>query len=221
MPDLATLYASIRSQLPPHVTLVAVSKKRTVEEIRAFYDLGQRDFGENYPQELKDKQPLLPSDIRWHFIGHLQTNKVKFIAPFVHLVHAVDSERLLDELEKRAAAADRTIGVLLQLHIAEEESKYGMDEGTLHTMVQSWDPERWPHLELRGLMGMATFTEDELRITKEFATLATLFRTLREAHSDLHRTFDTLSMGMSSDVALAVAEGSTMVRIGTALFGER
>lgn len=221
MSELAERYASIRSQLPPHVTLVAVSKTRTVEEIRALYDLGQRDFGENYPQELRDKQPLLPSDIRWHFIGHLQTNKVKYIAPFVNLVHAVDSERLLDELEKRAASAERNIGVLLQLHIANEESKYGLDESSLRSMVENWDPQRWPHLELRGLMGMATFTEDQERIKAEFNTLAELFPSLRDTRPDMTSSFKELSMGMSSDVELAIGQGSTMVRIGTAIFGER
>lgn len=221
MSTLAERYASIRSQLPPHVTLVAVSKTRTVEEIRALYDLGHRDFGENYPQELKDKQPQLPSDIRWHFIGHLQTNKVKYIAPFVHLVHAVDSERLLDELEKRAAAAKRSIGVLLQLHIADEDSKHGLDESALRSMVEGWDQQRWPKLKLNGLMGMATFTDDREQIAMEFATLADLFRSLREAQPALAGNFTELSMGMSSDMDLAIAAGSTMVRIGTSLFGER
>lgn len=221
MSTLAERYASIRAQLPPHVTLVAVSKTRTVEEIRALYELGHRDFGENYPQELKDKQPQLPSDIRWHFIGHLQTNKVKFIAPFVHLVHAVDSERLLDELEKRASAAERNIGVLLQLHIAEEESKHGLSESALLALVETWDLERWPHLQLRGLMGMATFTDAEEQITKEFSTLATLFRSIREAQPARAEHFTELSMGMSGDLGSAIAQGSTMVRIGTALFGER
>lgn len=221
MSTLAERYASICSQLPPHVTLVAVSKTRTVDEIRALYDLGHRDFGENYPQELKDKQPQLPGDIRWHFIGHLQTNKVKFIAPFVHLVHAVDSERLLNELEKRASAAERNIGVLLQLHIAEEESKNGLGESALRSLVETWDTQHWPHLQLRGLMGMATFTDDQEKIATEFATLATLFRSLREAQPVRAESFTELSMGMSSDVDLAIAQGSTMVRIGTALFGER
>lgn len=221
MSELAERYASIRSQLPPQVTLVAVSKTRTVEEIRALYDLGHRDFGENYPQELRDKQPLLPDDIRWHFIGHLQTNKTKYLAPFVHLVHAVDSERLLDELEKRAASADRSIAVLLQLHIADEDSKHGLDETGLRNLVKNWDKQRWAHLELRGLMGMATFTDNEEQVAAEFATLAKLFHSLREEHSTLAESFTELSMGMSSDVEIALAQGSTMVRIGSAIFGER
>jgi pyridoxal phosphate enzyme (YggS family) len=214
-------YERVRSNIPPHVTLVAVSKKRSVAEIQALYDLGHRHFGENYPQELREKQPLLPADIHWHFIGNLQRNKVKYLAPFVHLVHAVDGPELLDELEKRAAAAGRIIGVLLQLHIALEETKHGMDEPELRRLLASWDKARWPHIQLRGLMGMATFTEDETRVRKEFAALASLHRTLMaEGLVDRDR-FTELSMGMSGDVALALAEGSTLVRIGTAIFGDR
>jgi pyridoxal phosphate enzyme (YggS family) len=221
MSTLAERYTTIKSTLPPHVTLVAVSKTRTVEEIRALYDLGQRDLGENYPQELREKQPLLPDDIRWHFIGHLQTNKVKYIAPFVHLVHAVDSERLLDELEKRASSAGRSIGVLLQLHIAQEETKHGLDEAELRDLVEAWDATRWPHLVLKGLMGMASLTADEAQVQREFAGLGKLFRELRESGSVDPSVFQELSMGMSGDAELAIAEGSTLVRIGTALFGER
>lgn len=221
MSTLAERYATIKSTLPPQVTLVAVSKTRTVEEIRALYDLGQRDFGENYPQELRDKQPQLPEDIRWHFIGHLQTNKVKYIAPFVHLVHAVDSERLLDELEKRAASAGRNIGVLLQLHIAQEETKHGLDEGELRGMIEAWDASRWPHLELKGLMGMASMTADQVQVQREFAGLSGLFKELSSSASIDDKLFCELSMGMSGDAELAIEEGSTMVRIGTALFGER
>jgi PLP dependent protein len=221
MSTLAERYTQTKATLPPHVTLVAVSKTRTVAEIRALYDLGQRDFGENYPQELRDKQPQLPDDIRWHFIGHLQTNKVKYIAPFVHLVHAVDSERLLDELEKRATSADRTIGVLLQLHIAQEETKHGLDEAELRDLIGSRDTTRWPHLILQGLMGMASLTADEDRIKREFAHLGKLFREIRDSGTVDPTIFQELSMGMSGDAGLAIAEGSTMVRIGTALFGER
>jgi pyridoxal phosphate enzyme (YggS family) len=221
MSTLAERYARIKASLPPQVTLVAVSKTRTVDEIRALYDLGHRDFGENYPQELREKQPQLPADIRWHFIGHLQTNKVKLIAPFVHWVHAVDSERLIDELEKRAAAAGRTIGILLQLHIAQEDTKHGFDERELDILVKRWDSARWPHLVLRGLMGMATLTDDEQRIRREFAGLGSTFRALKSLGSEHLTAFDTLSMGMSGDAQLAITEGSTLVRIGTALFGER
>lgn len=221
MSTLAERYARIKATLPPHVTLVAVSKTRTLEEMRALYELGQRDFGENYPQELRDKQPLLPNDIRWHFIGHLQTNKVKYIAPFVHLVHAVDSERLLDELEKRAASAGRSIGVLLQMHIAQEETKHGLDEGELHELVDSWDAARWPHLVLKGLMGMASLTGNKGQVQREFAGLGKLLHEFRDRGKVDPTIFRELSMGMSGDTEFAIAEGSTMVRIGTALFGER
>ncbi|MCW5898058.1 MAG: YggS family pyridoxal phosphate-dependent enzyme [Flavobacteriales bacterium] len=214
-------YDRVKAALPPNVTLVAVSKTRTVEEIRALYDLGHRDFGENYPQELRDKQPLLPADIRWHFIGHLQTNKVKYLAPFVHLVHAVDSERLLDELDKRAAATGRTIDVLLQLRIAAEDTKHGSQEHDLRALLKAFGAGRWPGLRARGLMGMATLTRDREQVRREFARLGALYRSLHAENSVDHATFDTLSMGMSDDADLAIAEGSTMVRIGTALFGPR
>lgn len=218
---LAERYAAVKAGLPDGVTLVAVSKTRTVAEIKALYDLGHRDFGENYPQELREKQPLLPADIRWHFIGHLQRNKVKYIAPFVHLVHAVDGVALLDELDKRATGTKRRIGVLLQLHIAQEDTKHGLDEAEVHQIVAAWTPDRWPNLILRGLMGMATFTDDQAQVASEFAGLSALFQRLRHQGNVDPGTFDTLSMGMSGDVMVAIAHGSTMVRIGTALFGER
>ncbi|MBS1583558.1 MAG: YggS family pyridoxal phosphate-dependent enzyme [Bacteroidetes bacterium] len=219
---LADRYARVNASLPPRVKLIAVSKTRTVAEIQALYDLGHRAFGENYPQELRDKQPLLPADIEWHFIGHLQTNKVKYIAPFVHLVHAVDSERLLDELEKRAAAAGRTIGFLWQAHVARETTKHGLLPDELRATIQrTAGSDRWPHLQARGLMGMSTNTDDHGQVEREFAALEALFLELRgSGHADAAR-FTELSMGMSSDAQLAIAHGSTMVRIGTALFGER
>jgi len=216
---LARRYARVRAAMPEHVVLVAVGKTRSVEEIKALYDLGHRAFGENYPQELREKQPLLPDDIEWHFIGHLQTNKVKHIAPFVHLVHAVDSGRLLDELDKRAAAAERVIDALLQVHIAQEESKHGLDEEGVRALLAV--AGRWPHVRLRGLMGMATLTDDREQVRREFAGLAALHRALRAERLVDPATFTELSMGMSGDADLAIAEGSTLVRIGTAIFGER
>ena len=218
---LAERYAAVKAGLPEGVTLIAVSKTRSVAEIQALYDLGHRDFGENYPQELRDKQPQLPQDIRWHFIGHLQRNKVKYIAPFVHLVHAVDSAGLLDELDKRAAAAGRRIGVLLQVHIALEETKHGLDANEVEELVAACTPQRWPHLQLRGLMGMATFTDDRDQVAREFAGLAALHRAIRAGGMVDQATFSVLSMGMSGDADIALAHGSTMVRIGTAIFGER
>lgn len=218
---LAERLEAVKRTLPDGVTLVAVSKTRTVQEIKALYDLGHRDMGENYPQELREKQPLLPADIRWHFIGHLQTNKVKYIAPFVHLVHAVDSERLLDELEKRAAQHQRRIGVLLQLRIAQEETKHGMEPHALEALVLNWDRTRWPRLELRGLMAMASLTEDVAQVEGEFALAQRTFERLRLLPSVDRDLFSELSMGMSGDVDQALAHGSTMVRIGTAIFGAR
>lgn len=224
MPDriaLAARYAQVRNSIPKGVSLVAVSKTRSVDEIQALYDLGHRDFGENYPQELRDKQPLLPADIRWHFIGNLQRNKVKYIAPFVHLVHAVDSAELLDELEKRAVANQRTIDVLLQLHIARESSKHGMDEPALRKVMRDAHDGSWPHIRFKGLMGMATLTDDEALIRSEFERVASLREALIAEGAVDGTVFHELSMGMSSDVALALAAGSSMVRIGTTIFGER
>jgi len=219
---LADRYTRVKASLPPQVELIAVSKTRSVEEIQALYDLGQRAFGENYPQELRDKQPALPADIQWHFIGHLQTNKVKYIAPFVHLVHGVDRESLADELDKRARSAGRTIDALLQVHIADEETKHGFLPKELHALMAGTDlRKRWPNLRFRGLMGMATNTEDMQQVSREFNTLAALLKEM-QGNTGLDAShFKELSMGMSSDAQAAVAAGSTMVRIGTAIFGER
>lgn len=223
---LARRYVQMKASLPPQVKLVAVSKTRTVEEIKALYDLGQRAFGENYPQELRDKQLLLPADIEWHFIGHLQTNKVKYILPrdhgpaFTHLVHGVDGPKLLEELEKRAAACGRIQDVLLQVHIAREETKHGMSPDEVTELLGTGLSARWPHVRIRGLMGMASNTEDVERVRREFHGLAALFHRLRTAGLD-PTSFSELSMGMSGDAALAISEGSTLVRIGTAIFGER
>ena len=214
---LAGRYHKVRQSLPGHVTLVAVSKTRSVEEIRALYDLGHRAFGENYPQELREKQAQLPPDIEWHFIGHLQTNKVKHIAPFVHLVHGADRIKLLDELDLRAAQCGRQQDVLLQVHIAREETKFGFSPTEVGAVMERI--QQWPNLKVRGLMGMATNTQDKDRIASEFDQLASLYRRIRDGNAPAG--FGILSMGMSADVELAVQAGSTLVRIGTALFGER
>ncbi len=219
--QLADRYAKVKAGIPSHVKLIAVSKTRTVEEIQALYDLGHRAFGENYPQELRDKQPLLPADIEWHFIGHLQTNKVKYVAPFVHLVHTVDGPKVLDELEKRARTADRTIDVLVQLHVAQEELKHGVDPKEARALVENWDEPRWAHLRVRGLMGMATNTEDNALISREFNGLAALYRSIAASGKVDPSVFTVLSMGMSSDLGLAIEAGSTMVRVGSAIFGVR
>lgn len=220
--ELAHRYARIKTSIPSGVELIAVSKTRTVEEIQALYDLGQRAFGENYPQELRDKQAELPDDIQWHFIGHLQGNKVKYIAPFVHLVHGVDSERLLNELDKRAANAERTIGVLLQVYIADEDTKHGFLAEELRSLFSSGKlTDRWPSLRFRGLMGMATNTDDLTQVRHEFDGLAALRKELLQSGAVSPELFTELSMGMSGDLIAAIAAGSTMARIGTAIFGER
>ena len=221
MSNLSDRYHAVLDALPPNVKLIAVSKTRTVDEIKALYDLGQRAFGENYPQELRDKQPLLPTDIEWHFIGHLQRNKVKYISSFVHLVHAVDDTPLLDELQKRALAADRSISVLLQVHIAQEETKHGFDANEVRDLMAGWDPVRWDRLVLGGLMGMATNTHDREQVRREFEGLASLQRELYSARGEQHPRFTELSMGMSGDADLAIAAGSTLVRIGSSIFGPR
>jgi pyridoxal phosphate enzyme (YggS family) len=197
------------------VTLVAVSKTKPVEDIQALYDLGQRDFGENYVQELTEKAEILPKDIRWHFIGHLQSNKVKYIAPFVHLIHGVDSPKLLQEINKQAEKNSRTIDCLLQVYIAKEETKFGLDETELTDLLTN----QFANATIRGLMGMASFTENMDTVRSEFKYLKFLFdkyAILSGAKKDL-----ILSMGMSSDYLIAIEEGSTMVRIGSLLFGAR
>lgn len=201
------------------VTLVAVSKTHSVEKIRAMYEAGQRDFGENRVQELISKQPLLPSDIRWHLIGHLQTNKVKYIAPFVHLIHSVDSFKLLKEINKEAGKNKRIIDCLLQVYIAKEESKFGLSEEEVLAILDSDEYKVMQNIKIRGLMGMATNTDNEAIVRREFRSLKLVFDTLKSSHSG--SDFAILSMGMSSDYRIAIEEGSTMVRIGSALFGER
>ncbi len=195
-------------------TLVAVSKLKPATDITTIYKLGHRDFGENYVQELVEKVALLPNDIRWHFIGHLQSNKVKYIAPFVHLIQGVDSEKLLAEINKQAAKNNRTINVLLQVHIAKEETKFGFDEAE----IMHIDVKSFPNVNIIGLMGMASFTEDEAQVRREFVSLKVLFDKIKvEKEIDL----TTLSMGMSNDYELAINCGSNMVRIGSLLFGNR
>lgn len=215
MPVNKEAYFSIKDQLDRSgITLVAVSKTKPDEDIRQLYDLGQRDFGENYVQELVDKQARLPADIRWHFIGHLQSNKVKYIAPFVHLIHGVDSAGLLKEINKQGLKNNRVIDCLLQIHIAQEETKFGLDEQELDAILQA---PAYPNASIKGLMGMASFSSDQALIRLEFSTLKDLFT----SRSSNHPSFDTLSMGMSSDFTIAIDEGSTMVRIGSLLFGSR
>jgi len=217
---LAERYHAVRSAIPPSVKLIAVSKKRTVQEIQALYDLGHRAFGENYPQELRDKQPQLPTDIEWHFIGHLQSNKIKYLGAFTRLVHGVDSVKLLDALADRAKGEGRIQDVLLQVHIAQEETKHGFSQDEIRALWATDPAEHWPDLRICGLMGMATNIEFQAQVEKEFNGLHTFFLELRSKGPG-RSYFKELSMGMSGDVEQAVKAGSTMVRIGTAIFGER
>jgi pyridoxal phosphate enzyme (YggS family) len=216
-------YKSITAEIGEKVKLVAVTKVRTAEEIRLLYNLGQRDFGENYVQELVEKRLVLPHDIRWHFIGHLQSNKVKYIAPFVHLIHGVDSFKLLEEIEKQANLHKRSIGCLLQVHIAQEETKYGLNEVELKDIIKASIKlntlNSFQGIRLCGLMGMASFTENTEQVAREFKYLKCLFDDLQDEVN--LPSFKTLSMGMSGDYKIAVQEGSNMVRIGSLIFGAR
>lgn len=208
----------VRATLPEGVTLVAVSKTHPIEAIAEAYEAGQRVFGESRPQELRAKYEALPYDIEWHMIGHLQTNKIKYIAPFVALIHSVDSERLAEAIQVQAAKCNRTIDVLLEIHVAEEESKSGWTIEDLRAAVVSGLFERLPNVRVRGVMGIATNTDDERRVAADFAQLNAY---KEELASHFGEPFDTLSMGMSDDYPAAIAAGSTMVRIGSTIFGER
>ena len=216
-----TAYREILTILKDKAALVAVSKTKPVEDIQALYDLGHRDFGENYVQELVDKEAQLPKDIRWHFIGHLQRNKVKQLAPFVHLIHGVDSFKLLDEINNEAIKKSRVIDCLLQVHIATEETKFGLDEDELKnlfdTIPKYQQLNRLKNVNIKGLMGMASFSNDMNLVRSEFKKLKKIYTQL----STMNHQLSTLSMGMSGDYKIAIEEGSNMVRIGSLLFGER
>lgn len=207
----------IKASIPEHVTLVAVSKTKSNEAILEAYQTGQRIFGENKVQELTEKYESLPKDIEWHMIGHLQSNKVKYIAPFVSLIHGVDSFKLLKEINKRAAQNERVINCLLQIHIAEEDTKFGFDEKEVIELIKSEAFQHLKNIKVVGLMGMATFTDDENQIRKEFKSLKKLFDKLQISNHQ----FQILSMGMSGDYQIAIEEGSTMIRVGSSIFGER
>tara|TARA_R110001592_G_scaffold225276_1_gene481059 strand:- start:3002 stop:3661 length:660 start_codon:yes stop_codon:yes gene_type:complete len=207
----------IKSSLPEHVTLVAVSKTKPNEDILEAYQIGQRIFGENKVQELTEKYDSLPKDIEWHMIGHLQSNKVKYITPFVSLIHGVDSFKLLKEINKRAEQNNRVINCLLQIHIAEEETKFGFNEAEVIELLASDEFKSLKNVNIVGLMGMATFTENEAQIKKEFTSLKNLFDKLLTFNIKL----STLSMGMSGDYQLALECGSNMIRVGSSIFGNR
>ena len=204
------------AQFPSHVKLVAVSKTKPVEDLQEAYTCGQRIFGENYVQELVDKQALLPTDIEWHFIGNLQSNKVKYIAPFVALIHGVNSISTLKEIDKQAKKLNKHIDILLQLHVATEESKFGFSE--VEVLEIATQKELYSNVNFRGVMGMASFTEDQALIRKEFQEVNRIFSLLKIHFGE---SFNEISMGMSGDWQIAVEEGSTLVRIGSAIFGSR
>lgn len=213
-------YKKLIKQIPSNVTLVAVSKTQPVSSIRELYDVGHRDFGENKVQELLTKYSELPKDIRWHLIGHLQTNKVKYIVPFIYLIHSVDSEKLLSEINKQAQQINRVVDVLLQVHIAREETKFGLSSDEVMRLYKAQILQQYPFVRIRGLMGMATNTADEQLIHTEFSGLKKLFDQL-SLHKIHPHSMDILSLGMSSDYVIAIEEGSTLVRIGSSIFGQR
>ena len=224
--QVADRIQEVRRKLPEGVTLCAVSKYHPIEAVKEAYEAGQRIFGESREQEVRLKWEALPKDIEWHFIGHLQTNKVKYIAPFVSLIQSVDSERLLDEIQKQAAKNSRAIDVLLEVHIAQEDSKSGFNPDELTDLLASVNiGQRWPNVNLKGIMAMATFTDDENQIRNEFRRLMTCYRQLLDGplaqQGITAEQFAIRSFGMSEDYKIAVAEGSNMVRIGSHIFGER
>ncbi len=214
MTQIQSALTSVRASLQEGVELVAVSKTKPIELLFEAYEAGQRDFGENKVQEMSFKAEAMPKDIRWHMIGHVQTNKIKYMAPFVHLVHGVDREKVLKELDKQAKKVNRIIDCLLQVHIAQEETKFGWSVAELETLLPN--VSHYPNVRVRGLMGMASNTEDEHQVRKEFSDLNELYRTHASAQH-----WDTLSIGMSGDYSIAMEYGATLVRIGSAVFGAR
>lgn len=221
MTDVAKNIQALSATLPPDVKLVAVSKTKPVDLIQQAYDAGQRCFGENKAQELADKFPQLPNDIEWHFIGHLQTNKVKYIAPFVHTVHSIDSLKLLSEVNKRAQQNERTIHCLLQFHIADESTKFGLNLEEAQELLASAGFAALQNIRITGVMGMATFTDNQAQVTQEFSRLKSIFDSLKTSHFASDEAFSNISMGMSGDYELAIAAGSNLIRVGSALFGAR
>lgn len=221
MSSIAQQIQAINQELPKTTRLVAVSKTKPNEAILEAYEANQRVFGENKVQELVAKYEALPKDIEWHMIGHLQTNKVKYIAPFVHLIHGVDSEKLLKEINKQASKNNRVQNVLLQIHIAQEETKFGLNTEELNEIIAAIQANKYPNIEVVGLMGMATNTDDSTQITKEFKELQQLFNHLKNTHFKQNANFKELSIGMSSDYKIALNFGATLIRVGSSIFGAR
>ena len=213
--EIAKNIIELKNSLPKTVTLIAVSKTKPQFDLIEAYEAGQRDFGENKIQEMSEKWEHLPKDIHWHMIGHVQTNKVKYMAPFVHLIHAVDSLKLLKEIQKQALKNNRTIGCLIQIRIAQEETKFGLPAEELSSLVEA--AKQFPNVAIKGLMGMASFTSNQEQVRQEFKNLAEIFSAFKLVNPES----TILSMGMSGDYQMAIEEGSTMIRVGSKIFGER
>ena len=211
----------VRATVPSNVTLIAVSKTKPVSDLQEAYDAGQRIFGENKALEMRDKHQVLPNDIQWHFIGHLQTNKIKYIAPFVTLIHAIDSLSLLEAVNKEAVKNSRVIDCLLQFHIAQEDTKFGLDIEEAEALLESDSFKDLKNINIVGVMGMATFTDDADQVRNEFKNLKNIFDTLKENYFRDKDSFKEISMGMSDDYTIAIEEGATMVRVGSKIFGAR
>jgi PLP dependent protein len=219
--DIAANFKNLSDEIPPGVKIVAVTKTHGPPEIMQLYDTGHRIMGENKVQELTGKKEKLPADISWHMVGHLQSNKVKYIAPFVSLIHSVDSGKLLRIISKEAVKNNRVIECLLQVHIAMEETKFGFSEEEVLGLLKDLEPGEYPGVSIRGLMGMATFTGNDDQVRSEFRSLNRLFRHIRDSSLPVSAGFNELSMGMSGDFRIAIEEGSTMIRVGSLIFGER
>ncbi len=211
----------IKNSIPTSVTLVAVSKTKPIEDLQTAYDAGQRIFGENKVQELSNKEPALPNDIKWHMIGHMQSNKVKFIAPYISLIHGVESFKLLKEINKQALKNKRIINVLLQFHIATEATKFGFKINEVNEILNSQEFKDLKNIEISGVMGMASFVDNKSQVRKEFANLKSIFNEIKLNFFPNEKSFNTISMGMSGDFKLAIDEGSTMIRVGSSIFGSR
>lgn len=207
--------------MPEGITLVAVSKTKPISDLQEAYDAGQRTFGENYPQEMRDKHEVLPQDIQWHFIGHLQTNKIKYIIPYVTLIHSIDTANLLEAVNKEAKKHERVVDCLLQFHIAQEETKFGLDLDEARQLLESEAFKAMENVRICGVMGMATFTDDKTEVRKEFKHLKAIFDTLKKEYFANQPQFKEISMGMSEDYLIAIEEGATMVRVGSKIFGAR
>ena len=218
---IQTQLNAVRAQIPEQVTLIAVSKTKPVSDLQAAYDAGQRHFGENKVQEMVEKAAQLPSDIHWHLIGHLQSNKVKYMASFVHLIHGVDSLKLLQEIDKQAKKAGRIQDVLLQFYIAQEDTKFGLDLQEAQEILDSIEFQQLKRIQICGIMGMASNTSDEKQVAREFAELKKIFGALQNKYFKDSPAFKEISMGMSGDYQLAIQNGSTMVRVGSKIFGGR